>query len=123
MTGLDQAYHARLVTNVALFIILAIGWTKGFQALERLEQITVEIKFSIIAGLIVGLVIYFGDDAQTGGLAFEPPTVSGWPAFALMAGLIVTVQGFETSRYLRDSYSAATRIRSMRLAQWTASAI
>lgn len=35
----------------------------------------------------------------------------------LVFGLIVTVQGFETSRYLGDTYDAKTRIRSMKLAQ------
>ena len=40
-----------------------------------------------------------------------------------MAGLIVTVQGFETSRYLRQAYDAPLRIKSMRLAQWISTAI
>jgi len=35
----------------------------------------------------------------------------------LAFGLIVTVQGFETSRYLGANYRADVRIRSMRLAQ------
>ena len=41
----------------------------------------------------------------------------------LAFGLIVTVQGFETSRYLGAEYDARTRIESMRLAQWIATAI
>jgi hypothetical protein len=47
----------------------------------------------------------------------NPTQISGWPAVTLIFGLIVTVQGFETSRYLGDVYDARTRIRSMRLAQ------
>jgi len=35
----------------------------------------------------------------------------------------VTVQGFETSRYLGKEYSAQTRVRSMRLAQWISTGI
>ena len=38
-------------------------------------------------------------------------------------GLLVTVQGFETSRYLGDDFDAATRIRTMRISQWISSAI
>ncbi|MGC9420266.1 MAG: hypothetical protein ACP5EN_14990, partial [Rhodovulum sp.] len=38
-------------------------------------------------------------------------------------GLIVTVQGFETSRYLGDEYEAGTRIRTMRAAQLVSAAI
>ena len=41
----------------------------------------------------------------------------------LAFGLIVTVQGFETSRYLGAEYDARPRIASMRLAQWIASAV
>ena len=38
-------------------------------------------------------------------------------------GLIITVQGFETSRYLAAEYDAATRIRTMRISQLLSSAI
>ena len=37
-----------------------------------------------------------------------------------MLGLIILVQGFETSRYLGHSYDAPTRVRTMRHAQWIA---
>jgi hypothetical protein len=36
---------------------------------------------------------------------------------------LITVQGFETSRYLGSEYDAKTRIKSMRLAQWLSTAI
>lgn len=41
----------------------------------------------------------------------------------LLAGLLLIVQGFETSRYLGASYSASVRIQSMRLAQFMAGTI
>jgi hypothetical protein len=41
----------------------------------------------------------------------------------LLLGLLITVQGFETSRYMGDSYDQATRVRTMRHAQWLSSAI
>ena len=41
----------------------------------------------------------------------------------MLLGLIITVQGFETSRYLGHAYPAALRIETMRHAQWIASAI
>lgn len=41
----------------------------------------------------------------------------------LLLGLLITVQGFETSRYMGDSYDQATRVRTMRYAQWLSSAI
>lgn len=119
----DEPYYAKLVTSAVFLIILIVGWTRGFHALERMEQISVGVKLSIIIGLLFGLVWFFVQKAALGGLFANPPTVGGWQAFALTAGLLVTVQVFETSRYLGDEYSAHIRIKSMRLAQWTATAI
>ena len=117
LTPLDDAYHARLLTTAVFVLILITGWTKGFSTLERMEQVSVGIKLAIIAGLLFGLAVHFGKAVQNGDLLFIPATVTGWPALTLVFGLIVTVQGFETSRYLGSTYDAETRIRSMRLAQ------
>ncbi len=114
---------ATFVTTAMLVIISVIGWIRGFGALERLEQVSVTLKLSIIAGLLMGMLLYFGETAATGGLLLTPPTLSLWQSTTLAFGLIVTVQGFETSRYLSDQYDAAMRIRTMRRAQLISSAI
>lgn len=123
LTDLDDSYHARLLTTAVFIIILLVGWTHGFAALERMEQVSVGIKLAIIAGLIFALAVYFGEAVVADRLAFDSAQVSGWAALTLAAGLIVTVQGFETSRYLGATYDPPTRIRSMRLAQWISTAI
>ena len=123
LTPWNDALHARLLTSAALLLILVIGWSKGFSALERLEQVTVGVKLAIIAGLLGGLAWYFADTAADGGLQATAPAQTGRAGLALAFGLIVTVQGFETSRYLGDEYAPATRIRSMKLAQWISTAI
>jgi len=123
LTALDDQFHARLLASAVFLIILAVGWSYGFRALERMEQVTVGIKLAIIAGLLFGLGWYFADKVGTGGLVIETPELGGWAAAALAFGLLVTVQGFETSRYLGDDYDATTRIRSMKLAQWVSSVI
>ncbi len=117
MTPFDTDIAARSVTTVLLIFILRTGWRKGFHALEGLEQISVSVKLAIIAGLIAGLAWYGAGTFSAGDLRITAPTATGWQAIALGFGLIVTVQGFETSRYLGLEYDAQTRIRSMRLAQ------
>jgi hypothetical protein len=117
LTPFDDPYYAKLLTTAVFLLILIVGWTKGFAALERMEQISVGVKLAIIGGLLCGLAIHFGDTAQNGALTFNAANVTGWSAVTLIFGLIVTVQGFETSRYLGRHYDAKTRIRSMRLAQ------
>ena len=123
LTPWNDALHARVLTTAVLLVILVIGWTRGFAALERLEQVTVGLKLAIIAGLLAGLAWFFADQAGQGALALNPPNETGWPALALAFGLIVTVQGFETSRYLGDSYTAGERILSMKIAQGVSAVI
>ena len=123
LTPLNDPLHAKLLTSAVYAAILGIGWRWGFRALERTEQVSVGAKLAIIAGLLVGLAIHFTRQAAAGALVLNPLAIGGWHAATLALGLIVTVQGFETSRYLGKTYDAATRIRSMKVAQWLASAI
>lgn len=123
LTPWDTEFAARLVTSAVFGVILITGWTKGFSALERLEQVSVGLKLAIIAGLLVGLAWFFAEKSSGNTLIVTPASLTGWPALSLLFGLLVTVQGFETSRYLGEEYDAETRIRSMRIAQWVSTAI
>jgi len=123
LTPFDTPTNARILTTVVFVTILLIGWTRGFLALEKLEQFSVGVKLAIIMGLLVGMAFYFADRAGQGALLLNPPSLSGWPALTLGFGLLITVQGFETSRYLGEIYTAPMRIRSMKHAQWLSTLI
>lgn len=123
LTAWDDDLHARLLTSAVFLLILFVGWTRGFKALERMEQVSVGIKLAIIAALLVGLASFFFRQAVDGALLASAPTITGWSGVTIAFGLIVTVQGFETSRYLGATYDASTRRRSMVLAQLVATAI
>jgi hypothetical protein len=123
LTAGAQPDSARLVTSAAFAVIVAVGWSRGFRMLENLEYVTVTVKLVIIAGLLVALASYFEATLAAGNVVLNAPQLTDWSALTLGFGLIVTVQGFETSRYLGVEYDAATRNRSMRWAQWLSSAI
>ena len=123
MTPFDSQFDAKLLTTGVFILIVLIGCTNGFKSLERMEYFSVAIKLAIIAGLVIGLIVNFGDRAIHETLIFNPETVTGWPAITMALGLLITVQGFETSRYLGAVYDAQTRIRSMRMAQWLSTLI
>lgn len=123
LTEVDDRHHARLVASAAFAVILAVGWLRGFGALERMEQIAVGLKLAVIAALLAGLCAWLWRQAEAGALSADPPRIDPLHGAAVALGLIVTVQGFETSRYLGHAYDARTRIRSMRLAQGLATAI
>tara|TARA_R110000824_G_scaffold257497_5_gene446459 strand:- start:378 stop:1589 length:1212 start_codon:yes stop_codon:yes gene_type:complete len=117
LTSFDSHANAKLLTSAVYILILIVGWTRGFKALEKMEYSAVTLKLAIIVGLLVGLTYYFYQKASASTLFVHTPLLSGWPAITLAFGLIITVQGFETSRYLGHDYDSTTRIKSMRLAQ------
>lgn len=117
LTPFNSPVNAKLLTSAIYILILIVGWTRGFKALEKMEYAAVTLKLAIIIGLLVGLTYYFYQQASSSNLFYHTPELSGWPALTLAFGLIITVQGFETSRYLGQDYDAVTRIKSMRLAQ------
>nr|WP_254007627.1 hypothetical protein [Rhizobium sp. L1K21] len=123
LTPLNGEFYARMLTTAAFAVILITGWWKGFKALERMEYLSVAVKLAIISGVLVGLAFFFFGKWQADALIFNPPQVSGLSAITLAFGLIITVQGFETSRYLGAAYKAETRIKSMQLAQWLSALI
>lgn len=123
LTSYENPTAAKEMTSAVLLFLLVVGWTRGFGTLERMEQVSVSLKLAIILGLLVGLTQYFTLQAGAGNLVLNPPRLTGWSAVTLGFGLIVTVQGFETTRYLGEAYDARTRIRAMRVAQILAALI
>ena len=117
LTPQDTLLAGELVTTAVFLLILAVGWTSGFRMLERMEYVSVTIKLAIIASLLAGLAWFLAVRIKQGNEIVLPVSVGPVEALTLGFGLIVTVQGFETSRYLGRTYDAATRISSMQLAQ------
>ncbi len=112
------AWHGNLLTTGVLLVIGLTGYRFGLRALEKLETISVTVKLAIIAALLLGLGMF--DVGALDDLLLQPIPVADHETFhrlRLLAGLLLIVQGFETSRYLGHEYDAATRIETMRRAQ------
>lgn len=123
MTSVDDETHARIVTTAALAFVGGFGWLRGFSALERLEEGTVGLKLAIISGLLVGFVAFFLEQLRGDGLYDSPPIALNWQSITVALGLVITVQGFETSRYLGSEFDAGLRIRTMKMSQWISTSI
>jgi hypothetical protein len=122
-TPFNEPVFAKSVATAVFAFLGLFGVFKGLKGLEVLETWAVSLKLAIIAGLLAGLCVFFGQKVSGDGLLTPPVGLTGWSAVTLAFGMVITVQGFETSRYLGGEYSAKERIRSMRLAQWLASGI
>lgn len=119
----DPAWHATASNGIVTLILLgiiALAFGNGLRRVEHLAHGTVSLKIGVIAGLLAGLACWWLTNATADPM---PPARIGWNSIPLLLGLVITVQGFETSRYLGQSYSQALRVRTMRHAQWIASAI
>lgn len=124
LSGADSytPFNANALATLVLSFIGIYGLIRGLQGLERLEEYSVTIKLAIIAALLLGLVFH---DVENGysfaGLA--TPDSSLLERASQLAGMLLIVQGFETSKYLGPSYDAPTKSRSMLFAQLLAGAV
>ena len=124
LTGLElySELGADFVATGLLLFIGVYGWRNGLAGLERMETYSVTIKLAIIAALLFALAVNVVQ-AAPGGAEFADTLSFGWEQWCQLAGLLLVVQGFETSKYLGASYSVKLRTRSMGAAQVISGAI
>ena len=109
----NPLYENLLTTGLLLFIGIS-GFIRGLEFLEFMEKYAVAIKLSIIFSFLVALTLhdlhhlYFKE-------VFKPIT---FETFQILAGILLIVQGFETSKYLGEKYTPEERVKSMKLAQF-----
>lgn len=122
--GLKNQVEANLITSGILIGIAAVGLWRGLALLEGVERYAVGLNLGMISSLIVALAICNVMLASGGEWALPDldSSVSGKDLRVLL-GLLIVVQGFETSRYLGAKHPAEERIKTMRSAQLIASGI
>ncbi len=106
----------KAITLAVLFAIAWYGHQQGLESIENIEKVSVNVKLSILIAFLCALAWYGMGGAGKGEALLKPQSFSeiDWRK---ALGLLIMVQGFETSRYLGEKYSAKTRTRSMKLAQ------
>ncbi|MDE0242450.1 MAG: hypothetical protein OXI95_07025 [bacterium] len=115
--GVDDPDMERGLTTIVIVFIAGVGYLKGLGGLERLESISVTIQLCVIASLITGLAIYGFGFLTEGELHLDFPQRDVFTQLQMLAGALLVVQGFETSRFLGERYSPEIRVKSMRNAQ------
>lgn len=122
--GIRGEATAHVITTVLLVIIGGIGIWRGLDELEKVERYVVSLNLGMIAALLLALAIYNADLLLGGQWRIPdiPSTIDLHDARVLL-GLLIVVQGFETSRYLGDTFPADQRIRTMRTSQILSGAI
>lgn len=115
---LSNDLYANLITTAVLLFIGIVGVCRGLHGLESLEEYAVNLKLAVIAALLLGLAWFDTEWLLAGDRAIATRPIDDWAqTMRMLAGILLVVQGFETSRYLGDAYDGETRVRTMRLAQ------
>ena len=109
----NELYEGLLTTVILLFIGIS-GFFRGLDFLEFLEKYAVAIKLSVIFSFLIALSVH--DTVTHYGVRWEYKPLS-FETLRILAGILLIVQGFETSKYLGEKYTPAERVKSMRLAQ------
>lgn len=116
---LHNEYAAKGVTTAILITIALTGFFFGLKALERIEKYTVSGNLAMIGALLVGLLAYNIQLLASGSwhLPALQPESDKVHTIRVLMGVLIVVQGFETSRFLGHEHTAAERVRTMRWAQ------
>ncbi|MCB1489470.1 MAG: hypothetical protein KDJ88_18680 [Bauldia sp.] len=125
LIGWEDPVLGKGVATILILLICGVGATKGLHGVERAEKFTVSANMAAISALLVTLAIFCLDLPSGYGWGDVPkgPHPFDWETLRFLMGLLIIVQGFETSRFMGDLYDAGTRITAMRNAQLLSSAV
>ncbi len=124
VAGIKDQIAAHSITTGLLLIIGGIGIWRGLSMLEGLEKYAVALNLGMIGALLVGLTVYNVMLLIDGNWALaDVSSEIDFQDVRVLLGLLIVVQGFETSRYLGDEHPAEQRISTMRSAQLLSAAI
>lgn len=122
--GLSDEVFVRAGATVVIAGVGLVGLTKGLDGLERIAVGAVALKLALILALFAALAVATVIGLGHGDLSWDvAPPSKDLHDLRILLGLVVLVQGFETSRFLGAAYDRQTRIRTMRHAQWIATAV
>jgi hypothetical protein len=122
--GMTDPFAGKVLTTTILFVIGLQGLWRGLRGLENIEEYAVGLKLAIIAAVLCALTWLNTRLAFTGSWHLPDLTTSfDWNSARTVLGLLIVVQGFETSRFLAGAYPPALRVRTMRYAQRLSGAI
>jgi len=121
----DSDLNESLMTTAIICIITAIALIKGLDALDVLEQWGLYITLLIIALLASGFAYYdWTAWRSTSGITLvDGLEHTPWEILTIVAGTLIVVQGFETTRYLGSRFDADVRVQASRWSQIISTAV
>ncbi|MFL9839677.1 hypothetical protein ABS767_01765 [Sphingomonas sp. ST-64] len=121
--GSQSELIGNIIVTAILGVLALLALRGGLRRVEHVAHASVSIKLGLIGGMLAALGIGWAWHGGTAGSFPVPVPGLDGQSLLLLLGLLITVQGFETSRYMGEEYDAPTRIRTMRHAQLIAAGI
>lgn len=125
LLGYTDPNLGKVVASVIVAAICLVGAVRGLHGVEKAETFTVSANLAAIAALLVSLLVFGlalpSDYSWTAAL--DEQHTFDWDTLRFLMGLLIIVQGFETTRFMGDLYDADTRISAMRRAQISSSLV
>ena len=123
-TGGNGQLSERIIACATVVLIVGIGVLRGFTGLDRLDRVSLVAVLALTTVLGVTLAVDDGRALLGDGLRLPPvPDTGLGSALLVLGGIVITVQGFETVRYLGDEFDTETRVWASRVAQLVAASI
>lgn len=122
--GSSSELAERGLASGTVLLIAGIGIARGFSGLDKMERLALGAVVAMTT--VLGGVLFVTDAGELlgGGVSLPPvPSKSLTNVLLVLGGIVITVQGFETVRYLREEYDRETRIWACRLSQIVSSAV
>jgi hypothetical protein len=121
----DTELNENLMTTAVIGVIAAIGITKGLKVLDVLEQWGLYVTLLIIVLLIFGFAHYDWTvwQSASGITLVTALKHTPWEVLTIVAGTLIVVQGFETTRYLGNDFDADVRVSASRWSQIISTAV
>ena len=115
---IDTTFNQNILATSILILIVIVGYVKGLDKLEVIEQWALYITLLIVVLLILAFVNYDIVSLKANTLQLpKTPNHTPWEIITIVSGTLIVFQGFETPRYLGATYDADTRIKASRLSQ------
>ncbi|PID35865.1 MAG: hypothetical protein CR993_07615 [Rhodobacterales bacterium] len=124
LVGLENPVLGKAIATTLTLGICGLGATRGLKAVEQAEIFTVGAKLAAIAALLVALLIFgMGLPPGYSWQASSRDAPLDWETIRFLMGMVIIVQGFETTRFMGQMYDADLRIKAMRRSQLTATVV
>ncbi|MDQ6971006.1 MAG: hypothetical protein Q9M16_10895 [Mariprofundus sp.] len=117
---MDTAFNKSLLTTLVIGVITLIGVMGGLKPLEKMESWALYLTLLILTVLLFAFAFYdISSYVEAGSFSMPAmPQRSTWEMITIVAGTLIVVQGFETTRYLGRSFDTWTRILASRWSQY-----